>query len=201
MPNAVSAEAHFRAVAPPYMRKFMADFDASELDAAAVFGNLGHESKGLTDDQEDKPLAGRGGRNWSQWTGERRVAFEAYCARAGKDPDSDEAAYAYLYLELKGIEGSEGRAIAKLKAADGLEAKVKAFELAYLRAHKKYKHYASRLKWAEIALDALRSAPATQVPEEPFSPRTDDPPGKGDWLTALIAFVAKLLAAIFRPRT
>ena len=34
-------------------------------DAAAVFGNAGHESKGLSDDQEDKPVVkgSRGGAN------------------------------------------------------------------------------------------------------------------------------------------
>src|SRR5687768_14571658 len=97
------AEAHFRAVAPKYMRLLLQDFPMLGVeDAAAVFGNAGHESKGLTDDQEDKPVVkgSRGGANWMQWTGPRRRALEAYCARNSLDPDSDEAAYKWLFLEL-----------------------------------------------------------------------------------------------------
>ena len=41
--TAKAAKAHFRAVAPKYMCMFMEGFDASELDAAAVFGNAGRE--------------------------------------------------------------------------------------------------------------------------------------------------------------
>lgn len=161
----MTAEAHFRATAPAYMRRLVADFPMLDLqDAAAIFGNLGHESLGFTKLQEMKPTVkgSKGGWGWAQWTGPRRRAFEAYCVRTGKDPASDEANYAYLFLELKGIEGKESAAITKVAAAVGLEAKVKAFEQAYLRAG--VKHYESRLEWARIAVDALR---ATEPPPKP----------------------------------
>lgn len=159
-------EQHFRNVVPGFMAKLLRDFpELDVLDAAAIFGNAGHESKGLTDDQEDKPvIAGsKGGLNWMQWTGPRRRAFEAYCKRNGLDPNSDKAAYKYLYLELKGLEGSEKNAVKAVIAAGTLEEKVKAFERAYLRAG--VKHYPSRLVWAERALEAWNASAKMLEPD------------------------------------
>lgn len=178
MTNATSAEAHFRAAAPIYMRRLMADFPALDgQGAAAIFGNLGHESLGFTKLQEMAPTVkgSRGGYGWAQWTGPRRKAFEAYCARNGKDPASDEANYAYLFVELKGIEGSEAGAIARVVSATGLQAKVEAFEKAFLRAG--VKHYESRLQWARIAVDALRDADeaAAPIPQPRPAPSEPDP--------------------------
>lgn len=164
----ITATVHFSQVVPGFMAKLLRDFPELEaIDAAAIFGNAGHESVGLTDDQEDKPtVAGsRGGLNWMQWTGPRRRAFEAYCVRAKLDPNSDLAAYKYLYVELKGLEGSEKGAIKAVLMAQGLEAKVKAFEKAYLRAG--VKHYDSRLEWANRALKAWEASPKMLQPD-PF---------------------------------
>ncbi len=199
--TAKAAEAHFRAVAPKYMTMFMEDFYASDLDAAAVFGNSGYESRGFTTLQEIKPVVkgSRGGWGWFQWTGERRRAFEAYCARNGFDPASDEANYKFLFVELI---GTEKGALAKLKAAKTLEAKVKAFELAFERAG--VKNYAERNRWARIALDALHDAAA-----EPVQPPIEDyeqdiapapsRPSAPSWLAlAVIAGLAVLVgAAVF----
>lgn len=166
-----SAVATFRAKAPVYMKKLMADFVFSDLDAAAVMGNAGHESGGLTIFQELHPIAGRGGWGWFQWTGPRRVNAEAYWARNGMDPRSDEANYAFLFVELK---GPESAAVNRTKAAIGLQNKVIAFEEAYERAG--VKAYDSRVKWANIALDAFRGAPAAVPPIEPPLPPTPVPP-------------------------
>ena len=89
----MNAEATFRAKAPGIMAKLLSDFPIEKLAAAAIVGNLGHESAGLATLQEIKPtVAGsRGGYGWAQWTGPRRRAFEAYCKRNGKDPASDDA--------------------------------------------------------------------------------------------------------------
>lgn len=188
MPTKAQA-AHFRATAPKYMRLLMADFGLSSWDAAAVFGNAGHESKGLTDDQEDKPVVpgSRGGRNWMQWTGPRRRELEDYCKRNKLDPDSDEAAYKFLFVELK---GPENKAIRALKKATTLKEKVIAFEVAFLRAG--VKHYPSRLEWAEIALDALKEAPEPApkptVPAEPEKPAS----GPRSWVSILIDFILSL---------
>lgn len=156
----ITPEAAFRAVAPKYMRMFMKDFGASELDAAAVFGNAGYESLGFTTLQEQKPKVkgSRGGWGWFQWTGPRRKAFEAYCARNGYDLASPDANYKFLFVELT---STEKGALPKLKEAETLEDKVKAFEVAFERAG--VKAYPKRNAWAKIALDALR----TTEPEQP----------------------------------
>src|SRR5690606_29853274 len=110
-------------------------------DAAAILGNFGHECAGFTAMQEVKPVVAgsRGGYGWPMWTGPRRRAYEAYCKRNGLDPTGDKANYAYVFVELK---GPERKAIPAVLEAVGLEAKVKAFELAFERAGAK--HYASR---------------------------------------------------------
>lgn len=202
----MNAEAHFRATAPAYMRRLVADFPMLDLqDAAAIFGNLGHESLGFTKLQEMKPTVkgSKGGWGWAQWTGPRRRAFEAYCARTGKDAASDEANYAYLFVELKGIEGTESGAVAKVAAAVGLEAKVQAFEKAYLRAG--VKHYDSRLNWARIAVDALRAtepAPIPRpkpIPAEPMHPAPEPPKAKRGimgWLILAAVVIAALVYVI-----
>ena len=211
----MTPEAHFRATAPKYMRRLVADFPQLDLqDAAAIFGNLGHESLGFTKLQEMKPtVAGsKGGWGWAQWTGPRRRAFEAYCARTGKDPASDEANYAYLFLELKGIEGTESGAVGKVSTAVGLEDKVIAFEKAFLRAG--VKHYDKRLEWARIAVDALRkeeeAAAPIPVPRpkpsptiHPHEPEPEDaiappPEKKGgiNWWVVLGVLVAVALAFV-----
>jgi hypothetical protein len=164
----MTPEAHFRATAPAYMRKLVADFPTLDLqDAAAIFGNLGHESLGFTKLQEINPTVkgSKGGYGWAQWTGPRRRAFEAWCKKHGKNPAADATNYAYLYLELKGLEGTESGAIGKVSAAVGLDAKVIAFERAYLRAG--VKHDDSRLAWARIAADAVRATEAAPTPVQP----------------------------------
>ena len=113
----------------------------------------------------------RGGFGWFQWTGPRRRAFESYCQRNGLDPYSDKANYGFLFVELH---GSEKAAVAKTKAAKTLEAKVKAFELAFERAG--VKHYASRNTWAKRALDAWNASEWSKHPAPPdFEPPVEKP--------------------------
>ena len=150
----MGSKAVFIAKVPALMREFMVDFDCTKEDAAAVFGNAGHESGGFTQMQEIKPtVAGsRGGSGWFQWTGPRRRAFEAYCDRNNLSPTSDKANYGFLWRELH---GDERAAIPRLKAAKTLRDKVVAFELGFERAG--IKHYDSRVKWANLALGAYEA--------------------------------------------
>lgn len=147
----------FREKVRQHMPVLMRDFSLSAEDAAAIFGNIGHECGGFAQMQELKPVVpgSRGGFGWCQWTGPRRREFEAYCARNKLDPRSDKANYGFLFVELSGGEGR--RALPALRAAKGLDAKVEAFERAFLRAG--VKHYPSRKKWAADALAAYRGAP------------------------------------------
>jgi hypothetical protein len=157
----MASDSLFRQKAPGIMNLLMADFALDVESAAAILGNLGHESGGFQFLQEKKPLisGSAGGWGWAQWTGSRRRAFEAYVERNNLDPAGDTANYKYLFLELKGLEGDEERAIPAVKAAVGLREKVIAFELGFERAHKDHKHYDSRVTWAQRALDAHRDNP------------------------------------------
>jgi hypothetical protein len=205
----MNAEAVFRAKAPGIMAKLLSDFPITPLDAAAILGNLGHECVGFTKLQEMKPAVpgSRGGYGWAQWTGPRRRAFEAWCSKHDKDPASDEANYAWLFLELKGIEGTEGAAIGKtLKAAD-LDAKVEAFEKAFLRAG--VKHYPSRKLWAKRALDAHHKAdsptgdyPTAKPQPTPSQPTAEPAKGNGPPFGIIITVIvlAALVAAFFLIR-
>ncbi|MCG5029758.1 phage tail tip lysozyme, partial [[Ruminococcus] torques] len=71
----------FRTLAPRIMRDLLAEarFGFSRDDVAAIVGNLAHETLGFTKMQEMAPTVrgSRGGYGWAQWTGQRRVAFEA----------------------------------------------------------------------------------------------------------------------------
>lgn len=193
------SEDHFKKVAPKYMRKLMMDFPELSLeDAAAIFGNAGHESGGFTILQEIKPtVAGsRGGWGWMQWTGPRRKAFEAYAKRTGKDLSADDTNYDYLFLELKGIEGSEKAAIPNTIKAKGLDAKVEAFEKSFLRAG--VKHYPKRKQWAKIALDAYTAVyNGKEKPVDVWQPELEPNKGLGKSALVVIAFAAIAAAVVF----
>jgi hypothetical protein len=148
----------FRKKAPVIMRKLMKDFGLDDVGAAAIVGNLGHESAGFRFLQEIKPLipGSRGGYGWAQWTGPRRRSFESWCADKKLDPASDEANYGFLCYELR---NTETTAIPALRRAGDLRGKVVAFELGFERASEHHKGYGSRMKYAEIALAEYRKAP------------------------------------------
>lgn len=151
----MDAVATFNSKAPGIMAKLRGDFPFTADDAAALVGNLGHESLGFTKLQEMKPTikGSRGGWGWAQWTGPRRRAFEAYCKRNKLDPAGDKANYAWLFLELM---STEKAAVGKIKAVQGLFAKVRAAELGFFRAG--VKHYDQREGWALKARDAYAKA-------------------------------------------
>jgi len=153
---------YFKSRAPTYMALLMQDFGFDELDAAAIMGNFGHESGGLTIYHEVGLPADKGGVSWPQFTGSRRRGFEKYCAQNKYDPHTDEAAYKYVFVELK---GTEKAAVAKTKAAVGLDAKVRAFEQSYERAG--IKNYPSRLRWAELALSSFRASDDDVIDTQP----------------------------------
>lgn len=94
------AGASFKERAPDVMARLQADFGLNATEAAGILGNLGQES-GLRAIQEGKPISGRGGFGWAQWTGARRTQFEAFAANRGLDIKSDETNYQFLAHELR----------------------------------------------------------------------------------------------------
>jgi len=195
----------FRTKAPGIMRRLMADFPALAADPAnpaAIVGNLGHECAGFTKLQEISPTVhgSRGGYGWAQWTGPRRREYEAWCRQHGLEPSSDEANYGYLKTELSGAYKS---AVAAVARANGLRAKVEAFERIYEGAG--VKAYDSRERWARVALEAFNQA---AVPVTPISlPAPDKPAVAGPppqetkhdgWFAGIVAAVAAALAAAWQ---
>lgn len=177
----------FRAKSPEIMRKLMADFGLTEIDAAAILGNIGHECAGFKLMQEVKPVVpgSRGGFGWCQWTGPRRRAFEAWCKRQDYSPYADHANYSFLFRELKGYEGEPAfKAIEAVKKAKTLKTKTTAFEMTFLRAG--VKHYPSRHAWAERALEAWRGQP---VPL-PDDPGVEEPASEEPWWMGLFRLLA-----------
>lgn len=167
------AETNFRSIVPGAIATLTRLIPAWGVeDAAAAFGNAGHESLGFTKLQEMNPTVkgSRGGYGWFQWTGSRRKAFEAYCTSGGLDAATPTANISFLAHEL---ETSERATVAKVHAAVGLEAKTKAFEMAFERPG--IAHTDKRLQWAKIALDAYNlanpSKPDIPLPlEKPKAP-------------------------------
>ncbi len=80
----------------------MRDLGLTREQAAGIVSNLQAES-GLKGINERNPAVpgSRGGFGWAQWTGPRRVAFEAWAKERKLDPSSDAANYGFLLHELQ----------------------------------------------------------------------------------------------------
>lgn len=172
------AEQTFRAKVPGLMKRLMAEIPAWDVeDAAACFGNAGGESAGFTKMQEIAPTVkgSRGGYGWFQWTGPRRRAYEAWCKKQGLAPAGDDANFGFLIVELR---GAEKKTVPAVAGADGLEAKVKAFEMTFERPG--IPHTAGRVRWACIAMDAWQAsggkADAPVKPPKPAKPAPGEDP-------------------------
>jgi hypothetical protein len=148
----------FQNLVPRIMGDLILDFGLSPIQAAAVLGNLAHESAGFTAMQERNPVGGgRGGLGWAQWTGPRRRAFEAWVSKKGFAPDSYAANYGYLKAELSGaVPGFDYRhAIEQLKKTSTIQAATETFEAFYEKAG--VKAMASRVAWANKAYDIWKN--------------------------------------------
>lgn len=147
---AMTESKEFNVLAPIILKKLMHQFDLTAIQAAAIVGNLAHESGGFKYHQELKPLKGRGGIGWAQWTASRRVDFEKFVKKNNLDIRSNAASWAFLVKELSAP--YHGRAIKAIKKTNDLEKAVKVFEVIFEGADKRYKHYDARIKYAKKAL-------------------------------------------------
>lgn len=101
--------------------------------AAGIVGNLDHETGGFKFMQELKPVVpgSRGGLGFAQWTGDRRVAFEAWGKENNVDLNSYEANRDYLIYEISNT--SEGRFLSELEESTTVEEATKIVSKRYLR--------------------------------------------------------------------
>lgn len=129
-PEAIPQDGSFQARASIVVGRLMRDLSLTREQACGVVGNLGQES-GLRAIQELRPVSGRGGFGWSQWTGLRRSAFEGWAKNNGMSVTDDEANYGFLIEELR---TTEAAALAALRQAMTIEEATQIFEEKYERA-------------------------------------------------------------------
>jgi hypothetical protein len=169
--------ARYKEWAPRMVGELIEDFDLKDFQAAGIVGNAGGESKGFTQMQELKPtVAGsRGGLGGFQWTGPRRVAFEAWLKRKGWTAHDYEANYSFLFRELTSTERATIPAVA---AATTIEEATKAFMVKFERPG--VPHYEGRVSWAQEALKLYRAKkaaePAVVEPEPAPLPEPEPAP-------------------------
>ena len=158
-PKLQAGDSKFVEMAPVIMKKLNADFpELTDMHAAAILGNIGHECAGFTQMQEGAPIGGgRGGWGWCQWTGSRRDQFEAAALAAQLAFDSFDANYSFLRHELK--DTFHKAAITSMLKKNDMLGAVTAFEMIFEVAHPDFKHYDRRLRYAEIALSEFRKPP------------------------------------------
>jgi Phage tail lysozyme len=147
----MSDETMFRAKAPVFMDQLITDFGFKDFQAAAVFGNIGHECAGFMILHEIGQPEGEGGYGWAQWTGPRRVSFFRWCSDHHLNKEADEANFGFLEFELR---TSQSDAVAALLKCPDLASSVNAFERNFERAG--VPNLPSRNSWAEIALEEFR---------------------------------------------
>lgn len=124
------------------------DLGLTADQAAAIVGNLEHETGGFKHLQEINPTGGgRGGLGWAQWTGPRRREFEAWSKEHNLDPMSDEANYGFLLHDLK---GKYSGTLESLKNTHGVAEGTGVFEKGYEGAG--VVAMMSRLNWASKLL-------------------------------------------------
>lgn len=146
----------------------------TDIQAAGLLGNLGHETGGFRHLQEIAPAApgSRGGWGIAQWTGARRTAMEAWSRAQGLDPASEEANEGYLLFELR---TDEVAALEALRRAATLEDATASFCRDFERPG--ISAMPDRLVWARRALRALRAlrAPSASLSASPSEGRPAPP--------------------------
>ncbi|GJD33447.1 phage tail tip lysozyme [Methylobacterium aerolatum] len=178
--------------------ELMRDLSLTDVQAAGLLGNLGHETGGFRFLQEITPVVpgSRGGWGIAQWTGPRRIAMERWCRERGLDPASDAANEGFLRVELT---TTEAPALEALRRAATLEEATEAVCRRFERPGRVA--LPSRLAFARRALAAIRSAPSS-APALPAA----GPPFTRAWrlimtrvFLALAALAVTIIAASASP--
>lgn len=119
----------------------------SQVQAAAIVGNLAHETSDFKFMQELEPVVkgSRGGYGFAQWTGSRRKDFESWASENDLDLNSYEANFGFLMHEIQNTR--EGRFLEKLEATDNIEDATRVVSEGYLRPGKPM--MSSRIKYSK----------------------------------------------------
>lgn len=156
--------------------QLMKDFGLTDAQAAGLTGNLGFESGGLNFVQEGRPLGGRGGIGWAQWTGPRRRAFEKFAADH-KGMNANEVQYAFLKHEL---ETTHKSTIAALKNTSTVEqATATAMKVFEAPKDQSAAQTANRIPYARQALALATQPQAPGTPAQAAATRSAGPRATG----------------------
>lgn len=131
--------------------------------SAAIAGNAAYESDYFRADTE---YSGGGGRGWLQWTGLRRVAFEAWCKMKGLSPTSLDANAGYIIEELSGRAGnhwSPGKSMAGLEQEGSIQDASDYFARYYLRPFEATANYPDRARLSELVLASAEAWAAKPI--------------------------------------
>jgi hypothetical protein len=146
----------FKVKAVLVIKQLLKDFpEFNPMQAAAILGNIGHESAGFTAFHEIGLPFEKGGIGWCQWTGRpgRRQDFETFCSQKNLDIRTDEASYKFLVHEMR--QTSEKKVVKPLSETTDLKDATDLFMRVYERPGVKAPE--KRLELARIALDAFNA--------------------------------------------
>lgn len=192
----------FDNLAPRVIADLMTELGLTAAQAAGIVGNLGAES-GLLAIQEKRPLSGRGGFGWAQWTNTRRVAFERWCAEKGLDKESYDANLGFLVQELR---TTHKASLQQLKKTTTVKAAAETFGYWFERFAGFEKlnsaNYKQRIALAERAMQLYQSKePVMPIPPAP--PVTPAVPPAVPWYKSqvlwgiIISALGKATAILF----
>ena len=150
--NNLNLDLIFRQKSPLIMTLLIHDFDLTDIQAAAIMGNIGHECNLFHSYHEIGQPENKGGYGWAQWTGARRKLFFSWITEHYPlfNWRNDIANYSYLRHELQTTQKS---AISNLKKNNDLHSATVAFEMKFERAASGKEHFDMREKFAKIALE------------------------------------------------
>lgn len=125
------------------------EFDWADFQAAGVTGNLARETGNFRYLQEINPIVegSRGGIGYSQWTGSRRVAFEAWVG--DEDHLSYDANFGFLVEELR---GEYAKVVEQVRETTSAEDAAEVFMRSFLKPHRNYTHLDERIAYANAYL-------------------------------------------------
>lgn len=126
------------------------DFSLQEFQAAGIVGALAVETGNFRYMQELNPIVNgsRGGIGYSQWTGPRRLAFEAW-AGADADLTTYEINYGFLKEEL---EEDYAYVVDRVRDTETVREATNVFMRQFLRPHKNHRALSTRVAYAEAYL-------------------------------------------------
>lgn len=156
-PGEASANTGSEPIPQVLMSELQRDLSLTEVQAAAILGNLAQETGNFTLLQQINGSAF----GYSQWLGPRKRAFLSY-ARENGGKHSLEANYGFLLHE---IETQYPEMMGRIRSAETLEGASRIFMREFLRPSKAHANLPARLRYAEAYLSGAFDGAGCAGPE------------------------------------